>query len=54
MYFLYIPEVSDSENIYKYWVVYPHINTLIQNTGVEMKDLKISDMIDIPLQIVIP
>ena len=43
-----------SENIYKYWVVYPHINSLIQNTGVEMKDLKISDMIDIPLQIVIP
>ena len=45
--FVYLPTVSDIENVNKYWVVYPNPNTTlgIINTNVAIKDLTIKNFV---------
>jgi len=46
--FSFVPNVSDSENINNYWLIFPHPNTLL-NTSDSIKDITIRDFLTIKM-----
>lgn len=47
--FNYIPNVSDNLNMNNYWVVFPHPNTLLNNSA-SIKNIKIRDFLRISIE----